>query len=158
MLILNFPVPPIIFIICGKVRFVNIYLCTLAIIERRFTLESNLMVSFRIASNVGAKLVNNRRKKTWRYNSTIYWTRIILQCLLITILVVGICAGQVNFSPYWNQGKRSSGSVAITPDECKSSMDSLIYLYKLIQNEAQKIVDCEKMSSWISINAQSSHI
>lgn len=59
--------------------------------------------------------------------------RIVLQYLLITLVVIGMSFGQVNFSPYWNQGKRSGGTLAITPEECKSSMDSLIYLYKLIQ-------------------------
>lgn len=57
----------------------------------------------------------------------------VLQFLLITLVVAGMSSGQVNFSPYWNQGKRSGGTLTITPEECKSSMDSLIYLYKLIQ-------------------------
>ncbi|XP_050420930.1 adipokinetic prohormone type 1-like [Adelges cooleyi] len=69
--------------------------------------------------------------------------------LLVALLLLCACyaAAQVNFTPTWGQGKRNgAGASTSVTDECKS-MDTLIYLYKLVQNEAQRIAMCEKMSS-----------
>lgn len=63
-----------------------------------------------------------------------------MRCTLLLLAVFLLCAcftvGQVNFTPTWGQGKRSSGSSAPASvqatDECKS-MDTLIYIYKLVQ-------------------------
>ncbi|KAL4112980.1 hypothetical protein QTP88_016692 [Uroleucon formosanum] len=64
-----------------------------------------------------------------------------LLLLAVFMLCACIAAGQVNFTPTWGQGKRN----APASDECKS-MDTLIYIYKLVQNEAQRIAMCERMS------------
>nr|AML80828.1 AKH preprohormone-like protein [Coptotermes gestroi] len=56
-------------------------------------------------------------------------------------LVFVLCDAQVNFSPNW--GKRSG----LQDGPCKASTESLMYIYKLIQNEAQKLVDCEKFGA-----------
>ncbi|RZF38311.1 hypothetical protein LSTR_LSTR016254 [Laodelphax striatellus] len=64
----------------------------------------------------------------------------VIAVLFCALLMAVLCTAQVNFSPNW--GKRAASS-----EGCKASMDSIMYLYKLIQNEAQKIVDCEKFSN-----------
>nr|AML80825.1 AKH preprohormone-like protein [Neotermes castaneus] len=69
-----------------------------------------------------------------------------MSCLAKTLLVVValflvLCEAQVNFSPNW--GKRSG----LQDGPCKASTDSLMYIYKLIQNEAQKLVECEKFGA-----------
>nr|ALH44119.1 AKH preprohormone [Aphis gossypii] len=64
-----------------------------------------------------------------------------LLLLAVFMLCACIVVGQVNFTPTWGQGKRN----APASDECKS-MDTLIYIYKLVQNEAQRIAMCERMS------------
>ncbi|XP_018896272.1 hypertrehalosaemic prohormone [Bemisia tabaci] len=68
--------------------------------------------------------------------------RTILVLLTNAILLSALCYAQVNFSPTW--GKRT-----VTQEECtsKPSMELLMYLYKMIENEAQKISDCEKFRS-----------
>lgn len=59
------------------------------------------------------------------------------------IFMATICAGQVNFTPNW--GKRTLGA---GPDPgCKAPLESLMYIYKLLQSEAQKIIDCERLSN-----------
>ncbi|XP_075221443.1 adipokinetic hormone [Lycorma delicatula] len=64
----------------------------------------------------------------------------VLLTLFCTIMMIVLCVAQLNFSPSW--GKRSFG-----PENCKTSMDSLMYIYKLIQSEAQKVVECEKFGN-----------
>nr|WKE35820.1 adipokinetic hormone preprohormone [Cryptotermes sp.] len=69
-----------------------------------------------------------------------------MSCLAKTLLVVValflvFCEAQVNFSPNW--GKRSG----LQDGPCKASTDSLMYIYKLIQNEAQKLLECEKFGA-----------
>lgn len=67
--------------------------------------------------------------------------------LSMVVLACALCASvvtaQVNFSPSW--GKRAS--MPPQQEACKPSMDSLMYLYKLIQDEAQKLTDCEKFAN-----------
>ncbi|KAG8234759.1 hypothetical protein J437_LFUL006591 [Ladona fulva] len=58
---------------------------------------------------------------------------------LMLVFLAAMASAQVNFTPSW--GKRGG------QEGCKASMDSILYLYKLIQSEAQKIVDCEKYSN-----------
>lgn len=53
----------------------------------------------------------------------------LMVVMFLVVLCVSQCIAQVNFSPNWGGGKRS----ADPPDECRSSMDSLKYIYKLIQ-------------------------
>ncbi|XP_046658769.1 hypertrehalosaemic prohormone [Homalodisca vitripennis] len=64
-----------------------------------------------------------------------------LLTVMLALALVTVCCAQVNFSPSW--GKRGVSQ----QDGCKASMDSLMYLYKLVQSEAQKIVDCEKFAN-----------
>ncbi|EFA04704.2 adipokinetic hormone 2 precursor [Tribolium castaneum] len=66
--------------------------------------------------------------------------RVLLTVLLITI--VGLCAAQLNFTPNW--GKRAPEGES---NRCKESVDTIMLIYKIIQNEAQKLVDCEKFSN-----------
>ncbi|KAI5706027.1 hypothetical protein M8J75_004165 [Diaphorina citri] len=63
----------------------------------------------------------------------------LMVVMFLVVLCVSQCIAQVNFSPNWGGGKRS----ADPPDECRSSMDSLKYIYKLIQSEAQKLYEFE---------------
>ncbi|KAJ3639647.1 hypothetical protein Zmor_002992 [Zophobas morio] len=69
--------------------------------------------------------------------------RVWLTVLLIAL--VGICAAQLNFSPNW--GKRATSSAGGENDNCKESVDTIMLIYKIIQNEAQKLVECEKFSN-----------
>lgn len=59
------------------------------------------------------------------------------------ILISAVCTGQVNFSPNW--GKRAVGQ-GIDPG-CKTPLESLLYIYRLLQSEVQKIIDCKRLSN-----------
>ncbi|RZB41086.1 Adipokin hormo domain containing protein [Asbolus verrucosus] len=69
--------------------------------------------------------------------------RVLLVVLLIAF--VGVCSAQLNFTPNW--GKRTSSPAAGESDNCKESVDTIMLIYKIIQNEAQKLVECEKFSN-----------
>ncbi|KDR23008.1 Hypertrehalosaemic prohormone [Zootermopsis nevadensis] len=69
-----------------------------------------------------------------------------MSCIAKTIfvmvaLIFVFCEAQVNFTPNW--GKRSG----LQDAPCKASTEAAMYIYKLIQNEAQKLLDCEKFGS-----------
>ncbi|KAE8738746.1 Adipokinetic hormone [Frankliniella occidentalis] len=72
-------------------------------------------------------------------------SRVVRVVASVLLVLCATCAtlvtAQVNFSPSW--GKRG----APQQEACKPSMDSLMYLYKLIQDEAQKLTDCEKFAN-----------
>lgn len=57
--------------------------------------------------------------------------RTLLLLLAAFVLCACIVTAQVNFTPTWGQGKRNAPA-AVATDECKS-MDTLIYIYKLVQ-------------------------
>ncbi|XP_026676032.1 hypertrehalosaemic prohormone-like isoform X1 [Diaphorina citri] len=71
----------------------------------------------------------------------------LMVVMFLVVLCVSQCIAQVNFSPNWGGGKRS----ADPPDECRSSMDSLKYIYKLIQvNNRVKPKNCMNVKNSIS--------
>ncbi|XP_065353871.1 red pigment-concentrating prohormone-like [Cloeon dipterum] len=68
--------------------------------------------------------------------------------------VTGSSPQGVNFSPGW--GKRGLSGAAgpgvgipqeLRDSSCKSSMDTILHIYKLVQAEAQKLTNCEKFGS-----------
>ncbi|KAL0269849.1 UNVERIFIED_CONTAM: hypothetical protein PYX00_007447 [Menopon gallinae] len=59
------------------------------------------------------------------------------------ILVCAICEAQVNFTPGWGKRALAQGGDA----GCKAPIESLMYVYKLLQSEMQKIIDCERLSN-----------
>ncbi|XP_076260825.1 hypertrehalosaemic prohormone-like [Rhynchophorus ferrugineus] len=67
--------------------------------------------------------------------------------IIISIMFfLGFCSAQVNFSPNW--GKRALNNPADeNENRCKESVDTLLLIYKIIQNEAQKLLECEKYSN-----------
>ncbi|XP_046384804.1 hypertrehalosaemic prohormone [Ischnura elegans] len=70
---------------------------------------------------------------------------LLLVCVVLSVLLDRSSA-QVNFTPGW--GKRGGGGALDSPSSpCKPSMESLMYLYKLIQGEAQKLADCDKFAN-----------
>ncbi|XP_071448530.1 hypertrehalosaemic prohormone [Hetaerina americana] len=66
----------------------------------------------------------------------------LLALALLLVALVHRTTAQVNFTPGW--GKRGGLEAAAS---CKPSMESIMYLYKLIQGEAQKLVDCDKFTN-----------
>ncbi|XP_052865643.1 hypertrehalosaemic prohormone [Anopheles cruzii] len=74
----------------------------------------------------------------------------LFSVLLICAALMLACEAQLTFTPAW--GKRSPGSLTINPlasstygqDACKTPVDSLLVIYRMIQAEAQKIVDCSQ--------------
>uniref|UniRef100_A0A182MX76 Adipokinetic hormone 1 n=1 Tax=Anopheles culicifacies TaxID=139723 RepID=A0A182MX76_9DIPT len=73
----------------------------------------------------------------------------LFSVLLICASLMFICDAQLTFTPAW--GKRSQGAMGINPlgstfgqDACKTPVDSLLVIYRMIQAEAQKIVDCSQ--------------
>ncbi|XP_050078875.1 hypertrehalosaemic prohormone [Anopheles maculipalpis] len=74
----------------------------------------------------------------------------LFSVLLICAALMFICDAQLTFTPAW--GKRSQGAMGINPlgstfgqqDACKTPVDSLLVIYRMIQAEAQKIVDCSQ--------------
>lgn len=63
--------------------------------------------------------------------------------VVVLLVVLGVCSAQLNFSTGW--GKRApGGNIPPSADNCKSSVDTVMLLYKIIQAEAQKLVDCER--------------
>nr|AML80833.1 AKH preprohormone-like protein [Odontotermes formosanus] len=65
-------------------------------------------------------------------------SRMVKTLFVVVALALVLCEAQVNFSPNW--GKRSG----MQDGPCKASTEPVMYIYKLIQSEAQKLVDCEK--------------
>lgn len=59
------------------------------------------------------------------------------------VLVTAKCAAQVNFTPNWGKRTLAQGS----DPGCKAPLESLMYIYKLLQSEAQKMLDCERLSN-----------
>ncbi|XP_050497269.1 hypertrehalosaemic prohormone [Diabrotica virgifera virgifera] len=65
--------------------------------------------------------------------------------IIVIVAVIAYCTAQVNFSPNW--GKRAINPGEENGNNCKESVDTLMLIYKIIQNEAQKLVECEKFSN-----------
>uniref|UniRef100_A0A182NZ26 Uncharacterized protein n=1 Tax=Anopheles dirus TaxID=7168 RepID=A0A182NZ26_9DIPT len=74
----------------------------------------------------------------------------LFSVLLICASLMFIAEAQLTFTPTW--GKRSQGAMSMNPlggssfgqDACKTPVDSLLVIYRMIQAEAQKIVDCSQ--------------
>ncbi|KFB42998.1 hypertrehalosaemic prohormone [Anopheles ziemanni] len=74
----------------------------------------------------------------------------LFSMLLICAALMFVCDAQLTFTPAW--GKRSPGALGMSPlagtsygqDACKTPVDSLLVIYRMIQAEAQKIVDCSQ--------------
>ncbi|KAJ8985880.1 hypothetical protein NQ317_006254 [Molorchus minor] len=69
--------------------------------------------------------------------------RVIL--IIVFVSLLGFCAAQVNFSPNW--GKRALSPVEENDNNCRENVETVMLIYKIIQNEAQKLIDCEKFSN-----------
>ncbi|XP_037039359.1 adipokinetic hormone [Bradysia coprophila] len=73
---------------------------------------------------------------------------VIVMAVFLFTFIVSSSFGQLTFTPQW--GKRSSGSSSLNSDfsnqsdMCKTSMDSVMFIYKLIQAEAQKYLECNQ--------------
>ncbi|XP_012252631.1 hypertrehalosaemic prohormone-like [Athalia rosae] len=79
--------------------------------------------------------------------------RIQSGCFVVVVAICLILAlgteAQLNFSTGW--GKRSQipqtgGGSAMCSSQGKPSLNQLIAVYNLIQNEAQRILDCQKFA------------
>ncbi|XP_018578729.1 hypertrehalosaemic prohormone [Anoplophora glabripennis] len=70
--------------------------------------------------------------------------RVIL--IIVFISFIGFCTAQVNFSPNWGKRALNPGSEE-NENNCRENVDTLMLIYKIIQNEAQKLMDCEKFSN-----------
>ncbi|XP_058451565.1 hypertrehalosaemic prohormone [Malaya genurostris] len=73
----------------------------------------------------------------------------LFSVLLICASLIFVCEAQLTFTPSW--GKRSSAQMALNmpnafggQDGCKTPVDSLMVIYRMIQSEAQKILDCNQ--------------
>ncbi|XP_012283019.1 hypertrehalosaemic prohormone [Orussus abietinus] len=69
--------------------------------------------------------------------------------LLVCLILVTNVEAQLNFSTGW--GKRSQilstrGGNSPCSSQGRPTLDQLLGLYNLIQAEAQKIVDCQKLT------------
>lgn len=52
--------------------------------------------------------------------------------VVVLLVVLGVCSAQLNFSTGW--GKRApGGNIPPSADNCKSSVDTVMLLYKIIQ-------------------------
>ncbi|KAK9701761.1 Adipokinetic hormone [Popillia japonica] len=61
--------------------------------------------------------------------------------IVVFLVIVGFAAAQLNYSPDW--GKRSQNNFFASG--CKPSVETTMTIFKLIQAEAQKLLECEKM-------------
>ncbi|XP_065081363.1 hypertrehalosaemic prohormone [Ochlerotatus camptorhynchus] len=73
----------------------------------------------------------------------------LFSVLLICAALIFVCEAQLTFTPSW--GKRSSAPLAMNmqgsfgvQDSCKTPVDSLMVIYRMIQTEAQKILECNQ--------------
>ncbi|XP_053696865.1 hypertrehalosaemic prohormone [Sabethes cyaneus] len=73
----------------------------------------------------------------------------LFSVLLICASLIFVCEAQLTFTPSW--GKRSSTPLALNmqntfgvQDGCKTPVDSLMVIYRMIQTEAQKILECNQ--------------
>nr|AAV41425.1 adipokinetic hormone preproprotein [Periplaneta americana] len=58
--------------------------------------------------------------------------------VVIAALIAVMCEAQLTFTPNW--GKRSG----LQDGPCKLSTEVLMHIYKLVETEAQKLVECGK--------------
>ncbi|XP_017769421.1 PREDICTED: hypertrehalosaemic prohormone-like [Nicrophorus vespilloides] len=61
--------------------------------------------------------------------------------VLLLASVVAFSAAQLTYSTGWGKRSLNGGET-----NCKSSMDAVMAIYKLIQLEAQKMMDCERFA------------
>ncbi|XP_055544671.1 hypertrehalosaemic prohormone [Wyeomyia smithii] len=73
----------------------------------------------------------------------------LFSVLLICASLIFVCEAQLTFTPSW--GKRSSTPLSLNmqssfgvQDGCKTPVDSLMVIYRMIQTEAQKILECNQ--------------
>lgn len=86
---------------------------------------------------------------------------------VVVIALIGIASAQVNFTPNWGKRTVNSLNAHETENICKESVDTVMLIYKMIQvseniqaflnktflmivlfqNEAQKLVECEKLAN-----------
>ncbi|XP_058815650.1 hypertrehalosaemic prohormone-like [Topomyia yanbarensis] len=73
----------------------------------------------------------------------------LFSVLLICASLIFVCEAQLTFTPSW--GKRSSVQLGSNmpnsfgaQDGCKTPVDSLMVIYRMIQSEAQKILECNQ--------------
>ncbi|XP_044741690.1 hypertrehalosaemic prohormone-like [Chrysoperla carnea] len=70
---------------------------------------------------------------------------VVICTILVTLIIES--EAQLNFSTGWGKRSRNSGlSLDVDVNDgakCKVSVDSLMQIYKLIQMEAQKLLNCE---------------
>ncbi|EAT35885.1 AAEL011996-PA [Aedes aegypti] len=73
----------------------------------------------------------------------------LFSMLLICAALIFVCDAQLTFTPSW--GKRSSNPLSMNmpgsfgvQDSCKTPVDSLMVIYRMIQTEAQKILECNQ--------------
>nr|XP_022907736.1 hypertrehalosaemic prohormone-like [Onthophagus taurus] len=60
--------------------------------------------------------------------------------ILAILIALEVVTAQINFSTGW--GKRSQGNFPV--NNCNPSMDAAFVVYKIIQTEAQKLIECDK--------------
>lgn len=51
--------------------------------------------------------------------------------VIVMLAIASICSAQLNFSPGW--GKRTMPNPSPMGDNCKTSVDAIMLIYKLIQ-------------------------
>ncbi|CAG9816939.1 unnamed protein product [Phaedon cochleariae] len=66
--------------------------------------------------------------------------------VIFMVAFVGFSLAQVNFSPNWGKRAMNQGD-ANENNNCRENMDTIMLIYKIIQNEAQKLLECEKFSN-----------
>ncbi|XP_058815651.1 hypertrehalosaemic prohormone-like [Topomyia yanbarensis] len=73
----------------------------------------------------------------------------LFSVLLICATFIFVCEAQLTFTTGW--GKRSTAQPGLdlsnlfgAQDGCKSPVDSLMVIYRMIQSEAQKILECNQ--------------
>ncbi|XP_055594344.1 hypertrehalosaemic prohormone-like [Uranotaenia lowii] len=74
----------------------------------------------------------------------------LLSVLLICASLIFVCEGQLTFSTGWGNGKRSAAGLTSFNGpfgyDCKPSDSSLMAIYRMIQTEAQKMLECSQKS------------
>ncbi|XP_055632200.1 hypertrehalosaemic prohormone [Toxorhynchites rutilus septentrionalis] len=73
----------------------------------------------------------------------------LFSVLLVCASLLFVCEAQLTFTPSW--GKRAPTPLGMNmqnvlgvQDNCKTPVEALTVIYHLIQNEAQKILECNQ--------------
>ncbi|XP_025834751.1 hypertrehalosaemic prohormone-like [Agrilus planipennis] len=73
--------------------------------------------------------------------------RRLMVLFLILSTIIAMSFAQLNFSTGWGKRASNASPNGGSNENCKTSVEVLMLIYKLIQNEAQRVFECNKFTN-----------